>query len=294
MSLETEPDAVNSAGVHAKYKKVFYGVDPEVESQCFFDLWWAGSNTPLVIFIHGGGFQVGHRWEIYDDPAIPRFLQAGVSFATIDYRYHNDTASPRGVRDSLCDCKRALQFMRSNATEYDIDKTRIGAYGGSGGGGASLWLAFHDNMADSYNKDPVLRESTRLKVVGAKVTQASYDILRWPEILGKELNAVEYRLLKRRAMTMLRIYTEDDLHSAEGVAIRQDLDFLRLMSKEDPPMYVSNNMEKTLDDDVHHPLHVKALWEQATKVGLVVSACARPIGLNSPCEDLVDFFLQHL
>ena len=38
--------------------------------------------------------------------------------------------------------------MRSKAGEWNIDKKRIGATGGSAGGCSSLWLAFHDDMAD--------------------------------------------------------------------------------------------------------------------------------------------------
>jgi carboxylesterase type B len=290
--MSPQPEPINADGVHATHEAQSYGSHP----QNLFDIWLAPSPkpTPLVIFIHGGGFERGERSKIYEDPAIPRFLDAGVSFATIDYRYHDDPASPRGMRDSLCDCKRALQFMRSKAGEWNIDKTRVGAYGGSGGGGASLWLAFHDDMADPYNHDKVLRESTRLTVVGAKQVQATYDILRWPEVLGRTLTPVEAQGLYEEARELVRLDTVAALHSCEGIAIRQDLDFLQMMSRDDPPMYVANKLRKSLHDDKHHPLHAYALWRRAREVGLEVRAYAPWIGLSAPCEDLVDFFLWHL
>jgi hypothetical protein len=290
--MSSQPSAVTINGIPATHEAESYGSHP----QNLFDIWLAKSPkpTPLVIFIHGGGFERGKRSTIYKDPAIPRFLNAGVSFATIDYRYHDDPAAPRGMRDSLCDCKRALQYMRSRAGEWEIDAARIGAYGGSGGGGVSLWLAFHEDMADPSNRDKVLRQSTRLAVVGAQCSQATYDILRWPKIFREQPNLLDERKLLQRTKELLRLDTIGALGSCEGVAIRQDLDFLRMMSREDPPMYVSNNLKESVADDVHHPLHTKALWLRAREVGLEVRAYAPWIGLTAPCGDLVDFFLWHL
>ncbi|MEO2047672.1 MAG: hypothetical protein ABGX16_13990 [Pirellulales bacterium] len=53
------------------------------------------------------------------------------------------------------DAARALQLVRSKATEWNIDKQRIGASGGSAGACSSLWLAFHPDMANPASSDPV-------------------------------------------------------------------------------------------------------------------------------------------
>jgi len=47
--------------------------------------------------------------------------------------------------------------------------------GGSAGAGISLWLGFHDDLADPDNEDPVLRESTRLSCMAVYNGQTSYD-----------------------------------------------------------------------------------------------------------------------
>ena len=60
------------------------------------------------------------------------------------------------------DSARAIQFIRSKAKDWNIDPKRIAATGGSAGAGISLWLGFHDDMADPKSDDPVLRQSTRL------------------------------------------------------------------------------------------------------------------------------------
>jgi hypothetical protein len=75
-----------------------------------------------------------------------------------------------------------LQFVRSKASEWNIDKKRIGATGGSAGACSSLWLAFHNDMADHKSSDPIARESTRLycaAVNGAQTTLDPKDLLEW-------------------------------------------------------------------------------------------------------------------
>ena len=75
-----------------------------------------------------------------------------------------------------------MQFVRSKAAEWNIDKQRIGASGGSAGACSSLWLAFHDDMADPKSSDPVARESTRLwcaAVIGAQTTLDPQQMKEW-------------------------------------------------------------------------------------------------------------------
>jgi acetyl esterase/lipase len=129
--------------------------------------------TPLVFYIHGGGWRGG------DKKTNPKaFLDKGISVAAINYRYTQngveDGVEPP-VKAPLGDAARALQFVRSKAAEWNIDKQRIGATGGSAGACTSLWLAFHDDMADPKSNDPIARESTRLFCVAVNGAQVSLD-----------------------------------------------------------------------------------------------------------------------
>ena len=86
------------------------------------------------------------------------------------------------MRGPLHDAARALQFVRSKAAEWNLDKTRIGAAGGSAGACSSLWLAFHDDLADPKSDDPIARESTRLwcaAVTGAQTTLDPQQMKAW-------------------------------------------------------------------------------------------------------------------
>src|SRR5436305_5451452 len=70
---------------------------------------------------------------------------------------------------------RAIQFLRSKAGEWNIDPKRIACTGGSAGAGISLWLAFHDDLADPQSADPVARQSTRLSCAMPTNMQCTYD-----------------------------------------------------------------------------------------------------------------------
>ena len=129
--------------------------------------------TPVVFYIHGGGWRNGDK-KINPKP----FLDKGISVAAINYRFVQHGVEEKvvpPVKAPLEDAARALQFVRSKAGAWNIDKKRIGATGGSAGGCSSLWLAFHDDMADPMSKDPIARESTRLFCAAVNGAQTSLD-----------------------------------------------------------------------------------------------------------------------
>src|SRR5690606_8893886 len=109
-----------------------------------FDIWLAkskdGRPTPLVIYIHGGGFRGGDKAAVGGQP-IRDYLDKGISFASMNYRLSDVGPYPIMMRDAA----RGLQFIRSKAKEWNLDPERIACYGGSAGAGISLWLGFHDD-----------------------------------------------------------------------------------------------------------------------------------------------------
>ena len=125
---------------------------------------------PLVIYIHGGGFRSGDKTSLR--PAfLEACLEAGFAVAAINYRLSHQASSPAFMHDGA----RAIQFLRANANRYDFDPHRIAATGGSAGAGISLWIGFHDDLADSASTDPIARQSTRLTSMAVINGQCSYD-----------------------------------------------------------------------------------------------------------------------
>jgi acetyl esterase/lipase len=147
------------------------------------DFWQAESEnpTPVAFVIHGGGWKGGSKERLNRFADANALLESGISVVAINYRYVTNDESPP-VKAPIYDAARALQFIRSKAKKWNIDKTRIGATGGSAGACSSLWLAFHDDIADPTSKDPVLRESTRLQcaaVMGAQTTLDPKQMKQW-------------------------------------------------------------------------------------------------------------------
>lgn len=156
------------------------------------DFWKAGSATPtpLVMILHGGGWTSGSKENVPRRSAFPdirELLENGISVAAINYRLigkHTDGVVPP-VKAPLHDAARALQFIRSKAREWNIDKERIAAAGVSAGACSSLWLAYHDDMADPRSEDPVARESTRLWCASGSGAQTTLDPAQMREWFGE-------------------------------------------------------------------------------------------------------------
>lgn len=285
-------EPVNIRGERATFINEKYG--PHLRNN--FDIWLADSEkpTPLVIYIHGGGFVGGDKSKYFDSPDLVRFLDAGVSVAVINYRFM--TEAPYGIIASLNDSKRCLQYIRFNAQKYNIDKTRVACSGGSAGAGTALWLAFSDDMAAPENADPILHESTRLTCAGAFATQSTYDIFQWEEIIGVPMAATREQLISIAAAFGIRYENGMDLYSFTEK--RKELDFLAKMDKNDPPIFVYNKHKSGIptnqDDLNHHPIHAKVIKEKAEQVGLEAVVYAPEIGIVDPSgKDLVRFFLEN-
>jgi carboxylesterase type B len=287
--IEELPEAINAAGQRATFSDEKYG--PHERNN--FDIWLAKSDmpAPLVIYIHGGGFVGGDKSKYFAANDMLRFLENGVSVAVINYRFLN--VPPFGILGSMRDAKRFLQYIRFHSQKFNVDKNRIGIIGGSAGAGTALWIAFSDDMADSGNPDPVLRESTKLTCVGAFATQATYDIFRWDEILG-----VPVTQLPEQQQTVARAF---GFKSAEGrdlrneIAIRKELDFLAKMKSTSPPVFIYNKhragIPENQDDINHHPLHALALQKRAAEVGLEAIVYAPELGIEDISgADVVGFF----
>lgn len=142
------------------------------------DFWQAKSDkpTPLVLVIHCGGWNGGSKERLSRFADARALLDAGISVAANNYRLtrHSEGVVPP-VKAPLYDSARTVQFLRSKAKEWNIDTSRIGLAGGSAGACSSLWIAYHDDLADSDSDDPVARESTRVACIAVRGPQTTLD-----------------------------------------------------------------------------------------------------------------------
>ncbi len=250
--------------------------------------------TPLVIFIHGGGFVGGDKSKA--DPAIIRqCLDAGVSFMAINYRFRQHAP----IQDILRDAARAVQFIRFHAAKYNIDPKRIASYGGSAGAGTSLWLAVHDDLADPSAADPVLRQSSRLTCCGCLNGQATYDLTRWEVVVGPF--KPEWRRTPNEVCEFYGFKSEEALKTEAGRKILADCDMLGLITPDDPPVFMSCSIPNVEPTDrgqyVHHPKHLLAVQKQCEAAGVQFVGILAGEETRSGAarkDNLVDFLFRHL
>ena len=182
-----QPKANPAAYDAAVPKPTMAGVQYGDHQRHVLDFWKAESAkpAPLAFVIHGGGWVGGSKERAQRFVDVQALLDAGISVVAINYRLISRNAPSKvkpPVKAPLHDAALALQFVRSKAEAWNIDKARIGAAGGSAGACSSLWLAFHDDLADPNSDHVVARQSTRLwcaAVIGAQTTLDPQQMKTW-------------------------------------------------------------------------------------------------------------------
>ena len=271
-----------------------------------FDIWLADhpEPTPLAIYIHGGGFRAGSK-EKLNQNVLNELLEAGISVASINYRYLSvNTPLPTSHHDA----RRALQFMRGNAKEWNIDKKRVAAFGGSAGAQICMWLAYTDDMAKPDSEDPIEHESTRLTCVATSGGQTTNDIEFWQDMIATLLGPdIDPRSFARPLgditdpeQARIATWGAKTLEEAREIASRHSA--LALVSADDPPIFMSYGMKPTADPPadktkvrgwlIHHVNLGIALKGKSD--ALELEAHLKYPGAETKYQSQVEFFVDKL
>jgi acetyl esterase/lipase len=92
----------------------------------------AASPVPVVMFIHGGGWQHGSKEGVVLQ-LLP-YLEMGWGAVNVEYRQAGVALAPAAVEDCRC----ALRWIARNAAKYKFDASKIIVTGGSAGGHLAL------------------------------------------------------------------------------------------------------------------------------------------------------------
>lgn len=260
------------------------------------DFFKADSNepSPLIVYIHGGGFVGGDKRSV-SDTMIREAHKARISVAAIHYRFVDgkDVIFPIPQTDSA----RAIQFLRSKAAEWNIDGSRIACYGGSAGAGISMWLGFHDDLADPKSPDPLARLSTRITAIGTMGGQGTYDPIKIKELVGGR--AWEHP-------SIFKVYgvktAEEALNpTAQQKSLYDEASAITHLTKDDAPLYMIYSEPDIVPPKnsrpgqfIHHPNFGKQLKREMTKLGIeniyVHTSDAKD---RNPQMEMLDFFKKH-
>jgi acetyl esterase/lipase len=243
--------------VEPTFKEVSYGPHEDMT----LNFWKIESQkpTPLLVHIHGGGWLGGKKHET----ANANELKKEYSFASIDYRLAGVKLLPAAVHDAA----RAIQFLRTKAQEWNFDPNRIAVIGGSAGAASSLWLAYHDDLADPQSKDPVLRQSSRVCGAVAMGGQTTLD----PFLLEKKIGpaCIRHQMIWK---TVGAKSLEDLMENwSRYKTISLECSPISHVSKEDPPVFLNYGKPAPIPvvkgDGIHHAGFGRLLKEKCKKMG---------------------------
>jgi acetyl esterase len=236
------------------------------------DVWQAKSDgpTPVLVSIHGGGFAKGEKRV---SPELLRLcLDSGISVVAISYRYSHQAIAPAPFVDGA----RAIQFIRHQAQQWNLDPKRIAATGNSAGAGISLWLGFHDDLADAKSEDPVSRESSRPACVSVFNGQTSYD----PRFIRDLLPGSDtYKHVRLAQLFDADLDKLDELPN-EKYELFESVSPIHHLTKDDPPVQLlyAYNLDAPVKDSgvgIHHPKFGVVLKERMDKLGVECELKAR-------------------
>ncbi len=269
------------------YANVKYGAsDSNV-----MDLWLANSDkpAPVLINIHGGGFRQGTKAQ-FSNYLFNLCSQHGVSFVSVEYRLTKEAQYPT----QMMDCARAVQFLRHNAAKWNLDPKRFAATGGSAGAGISVWLAFHEDLADPKSDDPVLRESTRLSCALVGALQSTYDPREIRNIVpgnAYDVSAIKFLF----GLPVTWNWDTDKVDDALDAKLKDGSPITHLTSKA-APVFVYHNAKDNVPGNIHNANFGKYLKEQMDKAGV---ECVQKMDTDYPGgpaelnKDMFDFMERH-
>ena len=260
-----QPGATRRGAIEPDHADISYG-DHDKQA---FDLWLvpdATEPTPLVIFIHGGGFRTGDKSAV-PPTVIKQYLEAGVAFAAMNYRLSDVGPYPIMMHDAA----RGLQTIRHRAKEWNLNPDKVACYGGSAGAGISLWLGFHDDLADPDSDDPIARQSTRIVAAGTTNGQSTYDLndfREWFEIPDLQPGPA--------LPAFYGIESEADWESERVKKLMADASSIHHLTADDVPVYMvysRPNTTVTAETD-------SSVWVHHVKLGLKLQETMHEQGLE--------------
>lgn len=286
-------DAADTAVPKPSLAGVRYGAGRNQE----LDVWKVAGDrpAPAVIYFHGGSWTRGTRSSV-KTAGLARYLQAGVAVVSVDYRFIQD-AEAAGIKPPvqwpLLDAARAVQFVRSKAGDWGLDKSRIGFSGGSAGSCTALWLAMHPDLAQPNSADPVARESTRPQCAGVMIAQTTLDprqIHEWfrrvpmygAHAFGFHKNGGDEESLFKRMETARE----------ELLPWIREYSPIEHASADDPPIFLAYD-RKPPGDTIHGAMYGVKLKERLDAIG-VACQITWPGSKAAQDADAVAFLISQL
>ncbi len=192
---------------------------------------------PLLIYIHGGG------WLEFSKDRCPGEIvaQKGYAIACINYRYSTEAIFPAQIHDA----KAAVRWLRANATKYNLDPNKFGAWGASAGGHLSLLLGTSGGIGQLEGNQGNLDVSSEVQSVcnwfaPTDFTQVSPAFTEpFSSEVAKKYSKTPWFLYTKVTYKLLGGAVKDNLELA---ALANPINYID--SKDPPVMVVHGDLDK--------------------------------------------------
>ncbi|MEO6520685.1 MAG: alpha/beta hydrolase [Mucilaginibacter sp.] len=138
--------------------------------------------TPLVINIHGGGWNHGTKEE---QTGFSAFFKAGYAVANVEYRLVQVAKAPGAIEDIRC----AMIYLIKNAKSLNIDVNKIVISGGSSGGHLALMGGL---LANDHRFDTNCPGVENIKVAAIIDKYGITDVWDWGYGVIKSKSAINW------------------------------------------------------------------------------------------------------
>ncbi|MGC0316933.1 alpha/beta hydrolase fold domain-containing protein [Kitasatospora acidiphila] len=180
--------------------------------------------APVVVWVHGGGFQWGDRRypseALTPDAFWRAATRAGLAVAAIDYRLSGEARFPAQLEDA----RAALAFLRRNAGQLGLDAGRIGFWGESAGGAIAALAAFADGavravagwcaITDMGVRHPELADSSEGRLLGGRPVDLPELVALASPVAQVPTDPPPFLLLHGTADTIVAPAHSERLHQA--------------------------------------------------------------------------------
>lgn len=236
-------------------------IEPKTERQTL-DVYApaTGTNHPVVVWIHGGGWQRGSKAEMNVKPQA--FVDRGYVFIAINYRLIPKVK----MQDILVDVARAIRWAQQHAAEYGGDPKTLFVMGHSAGAQLAALICTDDRYlkaegvplnlikgcvpVDGDTFYPALQVETTEVRTGKR--PSSYRI-KFPEGDDRELSSVLHVAANKGIPAFLILYVADFPESGTGLQAQVLAKSLRDFKIPVQAVAVPGKTHVTLDADLGRP-----------------------------------------
>ena len=115
--------------------------------------------NPAIVILHGGGWKSGNKLQM--ETFAKEAASKGFSSFTIEYRLSAEAKYPAGIFD----VKKAIQFIKINAKQFNADTTKIAILGCSSGGQMAALIGTTNNNSTFENNDTTQKITSNVQAI---------------------------------------------------------------------------------------------------------------------------------